>query len=206
MKPTHSIEALLGSRSRIAVLRALWRATTPLSTSQIAERIRLTRPAVKSALDGFVSAGLVGRSSAGSANVHWLERDNVYAQQYGGRLFEAEIELPQLLEDDLEENFDDVAEAAVLFGSYARGDQEAQSDVDVVLVAADAESKRALDERALDYGTTFRRRWGASLSALTYEAREAGALWRTAPALADSLQSEGLVIFGKGPWEWVEDE
>jgi len=205
MKPTYSPEELLGSRSRIAVLRVLWSAASPLNTSQIAARAKLTRPAVASVLDSFDAAGLVRSSPAGPANVHLLERESVYVSQYVAPLFEAELALPQLLEEDIRDAFERIAQSGVLFGSYARGEQDAHSDVDIVLVADDADSKRALDEKALDYGPTFRRRWGASLSAVTYEAREANALWRTAPAFAESLRSGGLVIFGKGPWEWVED-
>jgi hypothetical protein len=108
--------------------------------------------------------------------------------------------------DDLRAAFEDVASSVVVFGSYARGEQSGTSDVDVVLVAEDARAKAALDRRAATYAREFRGRYGASLSALTYEEREANALWRTAPALAQSLRDEGVVVLGSGPWEWTDDE
>ncbi len=206
MRPTHYVDDLLGTRSRIAVLRELWGVCVPLNASQIAARTRLTRPAVASALRRLGEAGVVLSSSAGRANVHMLNRASVYVQRYVDPIFTAEQELTDALLDDLKAAFGDVARSVVVFGSYARGDQTAASDVDVVLVADDAVAKEALDRRASAYAREFRARYGTSLSALTYETREAGALWRTSPALAQSLRDDGVVVLGTGPVEWADDE
>lgn len=206
MKPTVSIESLLGSRSRVAVLRVLLGVTVPLNASQIAALTGLTRPAVSTVLDELGAMGIVRSSSAGRANVHLLERQSVYVEQLISPLFEAEQSLPQTLEDDLHATFADSAESILLFGSYARGEQRIGSDVDVVLVASDQAEKRVLDERVRSYAPTFRARYGAALSDITYDAQEARALWRTAPAFLESLKKDAVVISGRGPWEWTEDE
>ena len=206
MKPTHTIEGVLGSRSRIAVLRELWGVGVPLNASQIAVRTRLTRPAVATVLRELGEAGVVSSSSAGRANVHLLNRANVYVQRYVDPLFSAEQDMGDHLLRDLRTAFEGVASSVVVFGSYARGEQDAGSDVDVVLVAEDATAKETLDHRAAEYAREFRARYGASLSALTYEESEANALWRTSPALVQSLRDEGVVVFGSGPWEWSDDE
>jgi len=206
MRPTHSIEEILGTRSRVAVLRVLWNARSPLNTSQIASRARLTHPAATSAIELFADAGIVRSSSAGRANVHLIERSNVYVQSYVEPLFAAELALPELLMQELKSTFVNRAQSAVLFGSYARSAQDTTSDVDIALVADDAQSKAALDDMLHAYGAQFRERWGASLSPVTYEVREANALWRTAPAFWKSLNEDGVVILGRGPWEWTDDE
>ena len=206
MKPTVSIESLLGSRSRVAVLRVLLGVTVPLNASQIAAHASLTRPAVSTVLDELATMGIVRSSSAGRANVHLLERQSVYVEQLIAPLFEAEQSLPQTLEDDLRATFADSAESILLFGSYARGEQRIGSDVDVVLVASNQPEKQALDERVRAYSPAFQARYGAALSDITYDAREASALWRTAPALLESLKRDAVVISGRGPWEWTEDE
>lgn len=206
MRPTHRIESFLGSRSRISVLRALISTDTPLNASQIAAMTNLTRPAVTTVLQDFAGMGLVRSSSAGRANVHLLNRKNVYVQHLVIPLFSAENALPEWLEDDLRAAFGECAESIVLFGSYARGDQDAHSDIDVVLVADDATCKQAIDRQLDSVGREFRARYGAALSALTYEASDANALWRTAPAFLESLKRDGLVVHGRGPWEWNDDE
>ena len=54
---TYTIEELLGSRSRVAVLRVLHGVMVPLNASQIAVRARLTRHAVATVLADFASMG-----------------------------------------------------------------------------------------------------------------------------------------------------
>lgn len=206
MKPTHSIESILGSRSRVAVLRVLLGVSVPLNASQIATHARLTRPAVASVLEDLGAMGIVRSSSAGQANIHQLERRNLYVERLIEPLFAAEQQLPGDLESDLRTAFEDETESIVLFGSYARGEQEIGSDIDVVFVASDATGKQALDRRLQSYAQEFRTRYGASLSEITYEAREANALWRTAPAFLESLRRDAVVVSGRGPWEWVDDE
>lgn len=206
MKPTHSVEEILGTRSRVAVLRVLWGARSPLNTSQIAARAHLTHPAATSAVELFAAAGIVRSSSAGRANVHLIERSNVYVQSYIEPLFSAEQALPELLIQELKSVFENRAQSVILFGSYARSAQEVTSDVDIALVATDARSKSDLDDMLHAYGAQFRERWGASLSPVTYEAREANALWRAAPAFWQSLNDDGVVILGRAPWEWTDDE
>jgi len=166
----------------------------------------MTRPAAATVLEDLAAMGIVRSSSAGQANVHLLEHRSIYVQRLIAPLFDAEQQLSEDLESDLLAAFGTCAESIVLFGSYARGDQRADSDVDVVLVAADPTSKSALDRTVFSYSQEFRSRYGATLSAITYEAREANVLWRTAPALLESLKREGVVVSGRGPWEWVNDE
>lgn len=205
MKPTYTIGDILGSRSRIAVLRVLHGIAVPLNASQIAARTSLTRPAVASVLSDFARMGIVLSSPAGRASVHWINRENVYVENLIDPLLLAEHDLPANLTDDLAWTFQDDAVSVVLFGSYARGDQTPASDVDVALVAEDAVGKDKLDALAVDHSVEFRNRFGASLSAITYTVTEAAALYRTSPELAQSIAREGVVVSGLRPWEWGDD-
>jgi predicted nucleotidyltransferase len=203
MKPTHTIDEILGTRTKIQVLRVLRGVLIPLNASQIAARTGLSRPTVATALGEFGAMGLVSSSSAGQANVHLLVRENVYVDQLVEPLFAAEEAVPEVLVDALRSTFGDDTESVVLFGSYARGDQQPHSDVDVLLVARDERSKVLLEERVDECGYDFRRRFGATLSALVYDLAEAAALASTAPALADSIQRDAMVVSGLHPRDWV---
>lgn len=202
MRPTYTVENLLGTRSRVAVLRVLHGVSVPLNASQIAARIGLTHPAVTAVLADFASMGIVQQTSAGRATVHWLNRSSVYVENLLDPLFQAERDLPEDLIDDLAWAFQDEAISVVLFGSYARGDQAPTSDVDVVLVAENSLMRAALESTAADHAIEFRDRFGASLSALVYTLDEAAALSRTSPELAESIRRDGIVVSGLSPWEW----
>lgn len=156
MRPTHTIEDLLGSRSRIAVLRVLLGVSVPLNASQIATRTGLTRPAVASVLADLSTIGAVRSSPAGRATIHWLNRDSVYVEHLISPLFEAERRLPEDMLNDLAETFHEHTVSVVLFGSYARGEQAPDSDVDVALVMADGRNASAVESVAADHVTAFR--------------------------------------------------
>jgi predicted nucleotidyltransferase len=202
MRPTYTVEAILGSRSRIAVLRVLLGVMVPLNASQIAARTGLTRPAVATALDDLAAAGIVQSTSVGRANVHMLVRENDYVQRIIEPAFSGEASVPDDLIDYLRTKFESLAKSVVLFGSYARGDQDASSDVDVVLVAADGDAKTRLEGEVYDLTSDFHLRFGAHLSPLIYDLEGAIGLERRAPDLIASLRADGLTAHGLSPWEW----
>jgi len=205
MRPTHTIEDLLGSRSRIAVLRVLLGVSVPLNASQIATRTGLTRPAVASVLADLSTIGAVRSSPAGRATIHWLNRVSVYVEHLISPLFEAERRLPEDMLDSLAEAFHEGTVSVVLFGSYARGEQTPDSDVDVALVAAEGTSASAVGSAAADHATAFRDKFGASLSYLIYTMAEARSLSSTSPGLLESIKRDGIVVSGLSPWEWSAD-
>jgi predicted nucleotidyltransferase len=204
MKPTYRIDDLLGTRSRVAVLRVLHGVEVPLNASQIAARTGFTQPAVASVLADLTSMGIVRSSPVGRATVHWLSRDNVYVENLIDPLFEAERSIPDDLIDELTWAFQGLAISVVLFGSYARGDQTPTSDVDVALVASSNPGKAVLEMAAADYASAFRSRFGASLSYLVYTREEAAALSVTSSELAESIGRDGVVVSGLSSWEWAD--
>ncbi len=202
MRATHSVESIMGNRSRVRVLRVLNGVRVPLNASQIASRTGLSQPAVVDALGGLGSMGIVESSSAGRAVVHWLVRENVFVQRMVEPVFAAEQEIPDALTGDLTQAFAGKAESVVLFGSYARGEQSDSSDVDVVFVARDAAAKCELEETADEYALGFRRRFGATLSPLVYDLAEASSLWERAPQLQETIEKGAVVVSGLSPGEW----
>lgn len=184
------------------MLRILYGVTVPLNATQIARLAHLTKVAVGNALSDLSARGLVQSIAVGRSTVHLLVRDNVFVERVVTPVFEAESELPGLVEEELLRLFANTTVSIVLFGSHSRGEQDEDSDVDVVLVAnrdVHAEVERILDES----GDSFRRRFGATLSALVYTRAEARDLPLRAPELFASISRDAIVVAGVGPKEWV---
>ncbi len=202
MRFTDTAEHIFGSRSRVRVLRLLLGVSVPLNASQIAKRTHLSQPAVATALDDLSALGIVASSPAGRAWVHWIVEENVYVTEMLRPLFEAEWAIPQELLTDLAERFGADAVSVVLFGSFARNDITADSDVDVVLVGADAAAKAHLEAQASEVAEAFARRWGAPLSPLVYDLGEAATLDARAPELYASIDRDGIAASGLPPNAW----
>lgn len=204
MRPSYSLESVFGSRSRVRVLRVLCGVSVPLNASQIAARTGLTHPAVTAALAELGRVGIVNSSPAGRATVHWLAKENVLVQRVVEPAFEAEAGILDLILDDLRTEFEAQASSIVLFGSFARGEQDETSDVDVALVAREGESKQELERTVDDVALGFRRKYGSTLSALVYDEAEASQLSSRSPNLQASLEKDGVVVCGPAPAEWAE--
>ncbi|HEY5467628.1 MAG TPA: nucleotidyltransferase domain-containing protein [Coriobacteriia bacterium] len=202
MRATHDIESIFGTRSRTRVLRVLHGVSVPLNTAQVARHAGLSQPAASSALAELESIGLVMSNRVGWAKVHWIVRENAYVQRIVDPVFLAQEALGDELERDLRDAFGPLCVSVVVFGSYARDEQEEDSDIDVVLVASDADAKAQVDEAATVQANFFYRRWGASLSPLIYDLAQAAALCRTAPSLFADIERDGVVVSGLWPYEW----
>jgi len=205
MRATYTAESILGSRSRVRVLRVLHGVQIPLNAAQIAARTRLSQAAAGTVLRELSEMGLVRSTSAGRAWVHTLVRDNVYVERMVTPVFTAETSIPDVLLLELDALFGDEAVSVLLFGSYARGDQIAASDIDVVVVARDVPGKQRIEALVDASGPQVRRRYGAGLSVIVYDLDEAGALWRRAPAFQASLEADGIVVRGLAPAAWRDD-
>lgn len=204
MRPAHTIETLLGSRSKLAVLRVLQGVAIPLNASQLAGRTGLSWTAVSTVLDELAEMGVINSSSAGRANIHSLNRESIYVTDLIDPLFAAEERIPDEMLADLSSTFESQALAMVVFGSYARGEQASGSDVDAAIVAADPKAKDLVEETVDGYQTHFLSRYGAPLSAIVYDAVEAAALSEAAPSFAAQLVADALVVFGPHPREWSD--
>lgn len=202
MRATITPTDLLATRGRVNVLRVLWQSRAPLTAAEIARRAGLTYPATSTVLDSLLGLRVIERSPAGRGHTHWLVRDNEYVRAYVSPLFKNEEEMPERLEDYLRSLLGDRCLSVVLFGSYARGDQTTESDVDVIAVPHTSEEKARLGRELFEIQQEFRGSWGAALSVIPYDPKEAATLQERAPGLYQSLEGESLTVSGLPLVEW----
>ena len=86
------------------------------------------------------------------------------------------------------------AQKAIVFGSYARGDADEYSDLDLIIVA---ETDKRFLQRHKDYRPVFRSwdPWGKSLGLLIYTPEELNGMQaRNNPFICSALR-EGIVVY-----------
>jgi predicted nucleotidyltransferase len=206
MRPTLTASDLFSSRGRVDVLRVLWGVSVPLTAADVARRTRMTHPAVSAILRSLADVRLVSASPAGRGSAFWLNKDNVYVESMLDPLFLAEREVPEMMIDALRLAFEDLADAAVLFGSYARGDQTSDSDVDVVAVTGNATAKQRLLDGLPSMTAAFSRSFGAPLAVIVYDRDEARDLSERASDLYQALWRDGVRILGPAVEGWRDLE
>lgn len=179
------------------VLAVLAASTQPRSGREVARYAERSNTGVQHVLDRLVEHGLVNRQEAGRTFLYTLNYDHLLApvvQQMSG----VRLELIERLRNAVEA-WPIAPVHASLFGSAARGDGDASSDIDLLLVRAegvdpDGEGWRRQVEELAD-GV---RRWtGNHAGIIEISEAELPRLRKDRPLVVDEIQSDAVDLAGE---------
>lgn len=181
------------------ILHVLARTERPLTGSAIAALIGhhdASRAGVNKALKSLITGGLVQCQPAGRANLYTLNRQHLAAPAIIALsdLRSALIERIRVLV----ESWSLQPEAAWMFGSAARGDGDASSDIDVLLVRSDRidPDNATWAAQAAALVEHIHLLTGNRCELLEYSAGELTALARRRDPIIDSLRNDAITIVG----------
>ena len=199
MRPTYTLVDIFETPSRAPVLRVLARSTTPLSARAVGRVAGISHTAASATLRDLEAMGLAAGSRIGRANAYEIVRENAYVRHMVLPAIDAESAIVVELRADLVRTFASHAESLILYGSYATGERNDRSDIDLFALAADERSKQQLEERAQEHLGRIQRTYGSPLSLLAYTRAEARArlLHGENPFRAE-LESTGIILHGLG--------
>ena len=176
---------------RGAVLAALLRTGTPLTGRQVHALVRDQHSlwSVQQSLASLVGLGVVNSRTVGRAMVHTINEDH-YTIQPLRVLLDPVTALREAVRGVVGSNVD----AVILFGSVARGEATADSDVDLVVLASpDWDDRTELED-------VVSARLGNDCVVLVFTPEEFSRLAATGeePVVADIL-SDGVLLLGSFP-------
>ena len=177
--------------ARGAVLAALLRTGAPMTGRQVHGLVRdqCSLWSVQQALASLVGLGLVTRREVGRAMVHTVNEDH-YAIQPLRVLLDPFAALQEAVQTTVGSS----VETVILFGSVARGEATADSDVDLVVLAApDWDGRSELED-------VVRARLGNDCDVLVFTPEQFSRLAATGdePVVAEIL-ADGVVLVGSFP-------
>ena len=177
--------------ARGAVLAALLRTGTPLTGRQVHALVRDQHSlwSVQQSLASLVGLGVVNSRTVGRAMVHTINEDH-YTIQPLRVLLDPVTALREAVRGVVGSNVD----AVILFGSVARGEATADSDVDLVVLASpDWDDRTELED-------VVSARLGNDCDVLVFTPEEFSRLAATGeePVVADIL-SDGVLLLGSFP-------
>jgi predicted nucleotidyltransferase/biotin operon repressor len=199
MRFTHPLEHILGSKTKIAILRYLSLTGLELSGRQIARAIDISPPTVNRALAELVREGVLIQRNVGHTYLYRLSGDNQLVAELILPFFQKERDLLKCALSEVLEGVPSIL-SAVLYGSLARGEEEPFSDVDLLIVVDDGVRARdVLEERAIN----FLERYGNVLSLYILGLDEFRSLYQQRDELLREILAEGRVVVGQQPLELV---
>lgn len=190
------LDDLIGGKTSVRVLRTLSLFPGKEFTGRELAQMSGGAPSkVIGELERFRGLGIVTRKSHGRTHAWKLNPDHALIRLLKPA-FEEEHTLPAKLLADLRHGVADARiSRAILFGSFARGDERGESDVDLLVLARRASDLDAVRSVLDELSVKLSQRYGIRLAPVLHAEHELARL-RKLPLLA-RIAEEGRVIRGE---------
>lgn len=193
MHLTHPLKTIAPSLD-MGVLECVARSTRIYSIGEIADFTEASRPGARLAAERLTTGGLLEPVTVGRSRGYRLNRDHVLTPS-----ILAALQAPSVLRSrigDLVAEWPLPADRVILFGSGARGEADADSDLDLLIIPSDP---AALDdegwaEQVLDLVMAIRRWTGNGCDVITLTAQDWADAVEAEEALAGEVERDGIVL------------
>ncbi len=188
-----------------AVLEVLARTEEPQSASAIwRASARGTRSGQLPVIARLVEHGLVTASPAATGNLYALNREHILADAVLSAS-RARVRIVEGLRDELEQ-LNPRPLHAFVFGSFARGEADEVSDIDLAIVGPDSVDPRSLDwMRQTDALAQAVKRWtGNDLQALTFTETAFMNLAAADEPIVRNWREDAIRVVGDDPFTFLE--
>jgi predicted nucleotidyltransferase len=191
-----TLDDLIGGKTSVRVLRILSLFPEKEFTGrQLASASGGAPSKVIQELERFRRLGIVRRKSHGRTHA-WRANPDHALLRLVAPMFEGERKLPETFLSELDRGVDDTRiSRAILFGSFARGDEKNESDVDLLVIAERAEDIDGVRIHLDDLSSRLGTRFGLRLSAIVHSESDVPRFRKT--ALASNIRAEGRTLRGE---------
>ena len=186
MKWHNTLDDILGSTLKVRILRVLSKHVPALTGRELSRRVAYSHTQTNSALAELEMSGLVIKRRVGNANTYSLNDGNLLASRIIIPAFKIEERLIQELANRFFAGMGKDLVSIILFGSAARGEGHAGSDIDLILVVRDRSDLDRLDEKVSEISLEAAAAFGGLISpilltetAYANKKRSRNAFWRT---------------------------
>ncbi len=166
MKMHALYEDLLGNKTKITILRTLFEyPDKTFSEHELSRFTHVPQPTIHRNMGDLVNSNLVVFNRMGKMNLFSLNRNSVMytaVKQFLQAERDLLAELENVIVRALEHEKDVLA--INLYGSFARGSERSDSDVDIIVIVRNDADVAAINERLEELGGSIRRRFGNTLS------------------------------------------
>ncbi len=166
------LDAVLSAPSRLAVLRALCRAKSPLSGRALARHAGINHQGAAVALGALAKLGLVERRPAGRSDQWRLDRRRWLVSELLLPLIEREADHAEGVADAIKKALRGKAAAVLLGGAAAKGRLEPGRPVELIVVQG-ATGRRTLSEAVHVLTALIKEQWALEVEVRVLSRREA---------------------------------
>ncbi len=195
MKLHHALDDIFSTWSHVAVLRELYDTGSGLTGREIARLSGMNHRACLNALSELEALSVVYRQRGGRDHFFSLNRKHRLVEAGILPILRLEREFPKALFHFLKKHVASKVVSAIIFGSVARKEETATSDLDICLVVNNNRKSSAQDA-VHDIAASILSEYGARLSPLILSRREFVEKARKSLPPVKQMLEEGIVIAG----------
>jgi hypothetical protein len=202
-KPVQSLHeplsGILGTQAKLAVLRVLSRAGTPLAHREVSRRAGMAYRSIDLALSDLLAAGVVGELEGGRERRVELRSGHRLAPVISA-LLRAESDFFPSLRAELKAVASGGDNAGLislsLVGPVALRKEQLGDPIELVLVASDGVAAARWKRRLEVAGESIALRFGVACQVICYEVGEARKLWQSRTPKAEAMVREAEPLAG----------
>jgi predicted nucleotidyltransferase len=192
-----ALDEVFRSWSHVAVLRALLDTAVGFTGNEVARVAGMHPRSALKALTALEALGLVHRQRGGRDHLFTLNREHFLIRDAIIPLFESERRFPAVVASAISALLGRTVISATIFGSVARKEETAQSDVDLCCVVKSRKQKDFVREKIDAEAAVLYKKYGVKLAPVIFTLAEFKERRRN--PLVRKILSEGRVITGKSP-------
>lgn len=195
MKIYNVLNSIFSAPSAVSILRELSVRATGLTGRELARITNLTPQTAHNTLANLEALKIVDRVTAGRSYYFTLNRKHYLNQRIVAKLFEDEREYISSIFDSIKKNLGKSSISLIVFGSVARREETAKSDLDLCIVY---KGKKALVEvKVSSLRDKLYGEFGVTLAPFYITEREFKSGAKNNKPPINNIIKEGNVISGK---------
>jgi predicted nucleotidyltransferase len=197
MRTKHLLEDLLGQKSKVTILRVLYRGTE-LTGREIARKADLSPRSAQQSLQELYTTGIVHKKAVGASYLFSLNRTHYLVENILSPLFESEQGIIAAMIKELRKTLPNKGIVSIImFGSVVRGESKHGSDLDVMILLEDSLDVKRITAGIQDKGREFLAKFGMMFSPYVISHHDFISRFDKKDKLIQNVIKEGRVIFGK---------
>ena len=191
------LDNILSQRSKVSVLRCLFRSGEELSGREVARRTGLSPKMAHDTLKILLDQGVVSFKEVPPVHLYSIKKESWVVKELLSGLFKRESKILDDISKEISEHVPKSVISIILFGSVAKGESNVKSDIDIVVILDKEISKGKIIEIFDIKSKRIEKKFNRRLSPIFYTSRELREKYVMRVPLIREIMKTGWVIYGK---------
>lgn len=194
MKWTNSLDEVMGNRLKVRLVRILCDSDEPQTGLRLAKAAGYSHTQTYKALDELEELGLVTSWASGAAYLYSVNRESYLVREVLTPALRAEREIIRALAQRFYDRLGEDLLSVVVYGSVARKEDQADSDIDLILVCRDGSDVEDLEFAAAEVSLSASREFAGPVSAFVFDEKTYQKRLRQGKAMWGDVRKEGVPV------------